>query len=956
MSDEQAPLTPKPTVEALPVVEVTSSITGPMETEKEHIIIKPDATIEKVPETAEAAPAAEPAAPVEATFESPARKHKKKSKGKEKIDAEQDVSALGSASPRSETSSQPDSARGSPRPKLVSWLEETKLTDSATVSPAWAALGETTSLLKGKEARVPAGFCTTSAAYKLFLSANPGLEDNLRACFQGITSEESDIRKQCKKARNYILAAAMPSTLMDAAVEAYGVLCRRAMPPEESAEKVDIDCIARAALISPSDDPAHFMGPLESYANISGNKSVIETIQRCFALAVSPTAVRSFQRQGVAVMDGSISACFQKLVRADTGSSGVIIPAEVESGNPSIVTIRSNWGVGDTVSTGASQVDEFQLFKPLLSSGKPAILSKSRGRKKQKSIYHRDGTKLVAVPKPDRYTLSLTDDQLVLLGNMGCIIESTFKEPMVVEFAIDGAEKACYIVHVAPDHLYSTSPSVSIDHYSLGDTNAAPLLVGAAVGHSIANGRVHVVTSPHKSVFDFKPGDILVGDYFDAEADPIVRKAGGVILNRGDRRSYIALLARSLGIPAIVGASKATDTFKTGQEITIDCSHFPMGRVYDGTITFNKTSSKVEDIPVTETRVMGVVKPGQAFFQNSPAAVGGVIFLDSIVRNLGVHPLSFSKYDEIKDRMERKYVDELTVGYPAASLSEYYVDAVTSTIAQTCAAFHPRNVIVQLADMTSSDLRNLSGGSSFESPEVNPAYGLRGLSRASHDDYKDAFGSECTAIKRVLDMGFTNLIVCVPFIRSVAEVDSFREALHSFGLETSAEPELGTKVRLYLDVQVPSNIFFAPKLSKQFAGFIVDVKKLTSSLFCQDMDDAAYKSFLHTHAENLEPALAQIVRAARGSNIPVGLHIHSDEHAAISPWITTHRIDFLAVDAARVVDTINIIAGRERSESLSSLSKSGHVSSVSESSTGTSESEEATLGEAVENVVHLKAE
>jgi pyruvate, water dikinase len=424
-------------------------------------------------------------------------------------------------------------------------------------------------------------------------------------------------------------------------------------------------------------------------------------------------------------------------------------------------------------------------------------------------------------------------------------------------------------------------------------------------------------------------------------------------LNRGDRRSYVALLARSLGIPAIVGATKATDLFKTGQEITVDCSLFPMGRVYDGSIAFTKTSAKVDDTPITETRVMGRVKPDQIFFQNSPAAAGGVLFLDSVVRNLSIHPLAFSKYDEMKDKLERRHIDEIAVGHPPAARSEYFVETIATAIAQTCAAFHPRNVFVQLADMTSNELRPLIGGANFEPLETNPTYGLRGIARATHDNYKDAFGCECRAIKRVLDMGFSNVIVCVPFVRSVAEVDSFREVLHSFGLETSSEPELGPKLRLYLNIQVPSNIFFAPKLSKQFAGFIVDVKRLTSSLYCSEMDDAAYRSFLQTHAENLEPVLGQVVQAARASNIPVGLRIHSDEHAAISPWITSHKIDFLVVDADRVTDTINIVSGRERSESLSSLSKSGHVSGVSESSGEGSES--ASLGEALEHA-HLKAE
>ena len=664
-----------------------------------------------------------------------------------------------------------------------------------------ASLGEMIGELHGAGIRVPGGFATTAFAFREFLS-NDRLDARIAARLASLDIDDvAALAKAGAEIRGWVASAALPSALSAEVADAYQMLAEDAP---------DATWAVRSSATAEDLPEASFAGQQETFLNIKGLDNVLHAIKEVFASLYNDRAIAYRVHQGFAHGDVALSAGVQRMVRSDLGAAGVMFTLDTESGFDQVVFITSSYGLGETVVQGAVNPDEFYVYKPNLASGRPAILRKTVGTKAIRMVYA-DGTQVgastasVEVASEHRNRFSITDEQAHELARHAVAIEKHYGRPMDIEWGCDGADGKLYILQARPETVKSREGAGNLRRYRL-KAKSEILASGRAIGQRIGQGKVRLVKSAAQ-MDRVQAGDVLVADMTDPDWEPVMKRAAAIVTNRGGRTCHAAIIARELGIPAVVGCGDATRSLEDGAAVTVSCTEGDTGNVYAGLLEVEVVDVALDRMPAVPTKIMmNVGNPELAFeFRQLPNEGVGLARLEFIInKNVGIHPKALIEIDKQTPELQRE-VRERIGGY--ASPTEFYIAKITEGVATIAAAFWPKKVIVRLSDFKSNEYSNLTGGERYEPHEENPMLGFRGASRYVAPEFHDCFALECAAMKRVRDdMGFTNVEVMVPFVRTVGEAEEVIALLKAQGL---ARGQNG--LRVIMMCEIPSNAILADR-------------------------------------------------------------------------------------------------------------------------------------------------
>ena len=738
---------------------------------------------------------------------------------------------------------------------FVLWFEQVGIADVPLVGGKNASLGEMIQRLTPTGVNVPTGFATTSYAFRHFIE-KAGLKIRLQRLLADLdVSDVNLLRERGRQARTLILNTPFPSELDEAITSNYMHLSQRYGVEVEMCDASDdleaclsrhsgVDVAVRSSATAEDLPDASFAGQQETYLNINGIDRVLKACHLCFASLFTDRAISYRTTKGFDHFEIALSVGVQKMVRSDLAASGVMFSIDTETGFRDTALITAAYGLGESVVQGVVNPDEYVVFKPTLKQGFRPLLEKRLGSKEIKMIYDIGGGKSttnVLVPKSEQVKYALQDDEILKLAKWACIIEDHYANvrgmdsPMDIEWAKDGETGDLFIVQARPETIHSQKIGNVLKTYKLNSKpTTKSLLVGRAVGEMIGQGRVRTIVDLRK-LDEFQEGEVLVTTRTDPDWEPIMKKASAVITNQGGRTCHAAIIARELGIPAIVGCDNATDILKDGQAVTVSCAEGEDGQVYDGLLPFAIEHLELDALPPIRTKIMmNVGNPREAFrlslIPNDGVGLARTEFI--IANHIKVHPLALLNFDTLKDNGAKWEISQLTSQY--RDLSDYFVDKLASGIGILAAAFYPKPVIARMSDLKSNEYANLIGGSEFEPHEENPMMGWRGASRYYDPKYRDAFGLECKAFKRVRDeMGLTNMIPMIPFCRTP---DEGRKVLAEMAKHGLIRGENGLQV--YVMCELPSNIELADRFSEIFEWFLDRVKRShpvdvgTRSRFC----------------------------------------------------------------------------------------------------------------------------
>jgi len=605
---------------------------------------------------------------------------------------------------------------------------------------------------------------------------------------------------------------------------------------------------------------ASFAGQQESFLNIEGDEALYEACRGCFASLFTDRAISYREHMGFDHFNIGLSIGVQKMVRSDLACSGVMFTLDPESGFNNVIYITSAYGLGENVCLGKVNPDEFFIFKPTLKKGYHPIISKRVGEKKYKLIYCSEGKKRIKnilVSKEDQMRLSLTNEELIQLSQWACLIEEYYSQkkgqlsPMDIEWAKDGLSEELYIVQARPETVHSRKDINFLETYKLKEKSRV-LIKGRSVGEKIAAGKVKVIKNV-KDINSFEEGKILVTTMTDPDWEPIMKKAAGIVTDKGGRTCHAAIVARELNIPCIVGTSSGSKMLKDGQSITLDCTSGDEGKIYEGILDFEIQHLNLQSIPSCKTKIMmNIGNPDQAFDQCFIPNDGVGLAREEFIINsyIKIHPLALIHYDKLKDNKIKQQIDKLTFDYD--DKKQYFVDKLSQGIGRIAAAFYPKEVIVRLSDFKSNEYANLIGGQLFEPEEENPMLGWRGASRYYDDKYREAFSLECQALKKVRDkFGLTNVVIMVPFCRTIEEAKKVIEEMKTNGLEQGEEG-----LKIYAMCEIPSNVILAEEFLDIFDGFSIGSNDLTQMVLGLDRDSELVS---HIFNEN-HPAVKQLIK------------------------------------------------------------------------------------------------
>jgi len=648
---------------------------------------------------------------------------------------------------------------------------------------------------------------------------------------------------------------------------------------------------------------ASFAGQQETFLNVRGYDAVIEAIKHVFASLFNDRAISYRVHQGYDHRGVALSAGIQRMVRSDCASSGVMFSIDTESGFEDVVFVTSSYGLGEMVVQGAVNPDEFYVHKPTVTAGRPAVVRRTLGSKLVQMVYsseqgHGKQVKIEDIPQAKSRQFSLTDAEVEELARQAITIEKHYGRAMDIEWAKDGIDGKLYIVQARPETVRSREDSNLMERYQL--EGSAPIVVeGRAIGHKIGSGTAKVLSSI-ADMDQILPGDVLITDMTDPDWEPIMKRASAIVTNRGGRTCHAAIIARELGIPAVVGCGNATSTVKTGQQVTVSCAEGDTGFVYDGILPFNVATSRVDQMPPLKMKIMmNVGNPERAFsFAKLPHAGIGLARLEFIInRGIGVHPKALLNYD-VQPSDIKAVIDEMMAGY--ASPREYYVGKLTEGISTLAAAFSPERVIVRMSDFKSNEYANLVGGQQYEPHEENPMIGFRGASRYISEDFRDCFAMECEALKRVRnDMGFTNVEIMIPFVRTLEEAASVIELLAEQGLKRG---ENGLKVIMMCEL--PSNCLLAEEFLEYFDGFSIGSNDLTQLTLGLDRDSGLIAHLFDERNPAIKKLLSMAISTAKAKGKYVGICGQGpSDHEDFAAWLMEQGIDSVSLNPDTVLET-----------------------------------------------------
>lgn len=812
---------------------------------------------------------------------------------------------------------------------LVLWFEEVGIADIPFVGGKNASLGEMIQQLTPKGVNVPAGFATTAYAYRYFVE-QAGLQEKLRQLFSDLDIEDlSNLRQHGKQARALILNTPFPTELELAITQAYIKLCDRYNGttdfcdrlPEADQEECKryssyTDVAVRSSATAEDLPDASFAGQQETYLNVHGLKGVLDACHKCFASLFTDRAISYRTIKGFDHFEVALSVGVQKMVRSDLASSGVMFSIDTETGFKNAALVTAAYGLGENVVQGAVNPDEYFVFKPTLEQGYRPILEKRLGSKEIKMIYDVGGGKLtknVPVPELERHQYAIADDEILTLAKWACIIEDHYSAvrgtytPMDIEWAKDGLSGELFIVQARPETVQSQKSDTVLRNYKLQGTSDI-LIRGRAVGEMIGQGKARVIMNVHQ-IDEFQAGEVLVTNKTDPDWEPIMKKASAIITNQGGRTCHAAIIAREMGIPAIVGCGKATGVLTTGQEVTVSCAEGEEGRVYSGLVPFEIQTAELKNLPRTRTQIlMNVGNPEEAFgLASIPCDGVGLARFEFIIANhIKAHPLALLHFDELEDEAVKQEIAKLTALYDYKP--DFFVDKLAQGIGTIAAAFYPKPVVVRMSDFKSNEYANLLGGKQFEPEEENPMIGWRGASRYYDENYRDAYGLECQALKRVRsEMGLTNVIPMIPFCRTPAEGRKVLAEMAKYGLKRG---ENGLQV--YVMCEIPNNVILADQYSEVFDGFSIGSNDLTQLTLGLDRDSALVAQLFDERDEGVKEMVRQVITKAKAKGRKVGICGQApSDYPEFARFLVELGIDSLSLNPDSVLKTLLEVAKTE---------------------------------------------
>ncbi|WP_314042775.1 phosphoenolpyruvate synthase [Kingella denitrificans] len=781
----------------------------------------------------------------------------------------------------------------------VIWFENLRMTDVESVGGKNASLGEMISQLTEKGVRVPTGFATTAEAYRTFLAHN-GLSDRISQALAALdVNDVTELARVGKEIRQWILETPFPAEL-DADIET----AWNKMVADAGSDQISV--AVRSSATAEDLPDASFAGQQETFLNINGLENVKEAMRHVFASLYNDRAISYRVHKGFAHDIVALSAGVQRMVRSDSGAAGVMFSIDTESGFEDVVFVTASYGLGETVVQGAVNPDEFYVHKPTLRAGKPAILRKTMGSKLIKMTFTDSAqagksVQVVDVPEQERKQFSISNEEITELAKYALIIEEHYGRPMDIEWGRDGLDGKLYILQARPETVKSQEKEQgsSLRRYTISG-NKTVLCEGRAIGQKVGQGRVRLVKDA--SQMDIvQPGDVLVTDMTDPDWEPVMKRAAAIVTNRGGRTCHAAIIARELGIPAVVGCGNASQVLQEGQEVTVSCAEGDTGLIYQGLLNVSVDEVALDNMPKSPVKIMmNVGNPELAFsFTNIPSEGIGLARMEFIInRQIGIHPKALIEFDKLDSDLQDE-IRERIAGYP--SPTDFYVDKIAEGVATLAASVYPRKAIVRMSDFKSNEYAGLVGGNLYEPHEENPMLGFRGAARYVSDDFKDAFALECKALKYVRDtMGLTNVEIMIPFVRTLGEAEQVIRILKENGLERGKNG-----LRLIMMCEVPSNALLAEQFLKYFDGFSIGSNDMTQLTLGVDRDSGG--SIAGTFDERnpaVKVMLHLAISACRKQNKYVGICGQGpSDHPDFAKWLTEEGIETISLNPDTVVET-----------------------------------------------------
>jgi len=778
--------------------------------------------------------------------------------------------------------------------KNVLWLHDLRLSDLAQVGGKNSSLGEMIGELSGLGVSVPGGFATTADAFKAFVAHND-LHQRIYDRLASLDVEDVPaLTRAGAEIRGWVIEAPLQPDLDRDIREAYAKLCA-------DAGGQDVAVAVRSSATAEDLPDASFAGQQETFLNVTGADDVVRKVKEVFASLYNDRAIAYRVHHGFRHEDVFLSAGVQLMVRSDVGASGVLFTLDTESGFRDVVFITASYGLGEMVVQGAVNPDEFYVYKPTLRQGKPAILRRSLGAKQLRMVYSDQPGERVRTeetPAELRNRFSITDADVHELAKQALVIEQHYGRPMDIEWGKDGHTGKLYILQARPETVKSRGHATQVERYALSRRGNV-VAEGRAIGQKIGSGVARVVRSLD-DMNRVQPGDVLVADMTDPDWEPVMKRAAAIVTNRGGRTCHAAIIARELGVPAVVGTGNALDTVADGAEVTVSCAEGDTGYIYEGALPFERTTTDLGNMPPAPLKIMmNVANPERAFdFGMLPNAGIGLARLEMIIAShIGVHPKALLEYDR-QDAATKAKIDARMAGY--AGPVEFYVDRLAEGIATITASVAPKPVIVRLSDFKSNEYANLIGGAKYEPHEENPMIGFRGASRYVDPSFKEAFALECRAVKRVREeMGLENLWVMIPFVRTLDEGRKVIEVLRENGL---VQGEKGLKVIMMCEI--PSNALLAEEFLDIFDGFSIGSNDMTQLTLGLDRDSAIVAGLFDERDPAVKKMLSMAIQTARAKGKYVGICGQGpSDHPDLAQWLMEQGIESVSLNPDTVVDT-----------------------------------------------------
>jgi pyruvate, water dikinase len=787
-----------------------------------------------------------------------------------------------------------------PHPAILRFDQVTN-TDVPLVGGKNASLGELVRSLGSAGVRVPPGFATTVAVYWAFVDAN-GLREVIEQEMARRDRGETSLAEAGRAIREAFLQGAWPDAEARALLEAYAAL--------GGADPSGIAVAVRSSATAEDLPGASFAGQQDTYLNIRGTAALLDACRRCFASLFTDRAISYRETQGFDHFKVALSIGVQRMVRADLGGAGVMFSIDTDSGFDRVVLINAVWGLGESLVQGSVDPDEYQVFKPLLEAGGcTPIIDRKLGGKAAKLVYgDTEATRSEACSAEERARFVLTDAEVLLLARWACAIERHYGRPMDIEWARDGATGEMFVVQARPETVQSQRARGTFRLYKL-TRKGAQLATGLAIGDAIVTGTVCRIESA-RDVSRFVPGAILVTRATDPDWGPIMKQAAAIVTDHGGRTSHAAIVSREMGLPALVGTGNATAVLADGQTITVSCAEGDHGFVYAGIGEFEVHDISVDDIPATRTKVMlNLANPATAFrWWRLPADGVGLARMEFVVNDhVRIHPMALVHYDTLEDAAARAQIDALTHGY--ADKTEYFVERLARGLARIAAVLHPHPVIVRMSDFKTNEYANLIGGAGFEPPEENPMLGFRGASRYYSPRYREGFALECRAIRKLREvLGFRNVIVMIPFCRTLGEADQVLAVMAEEGLRRGTDG-----LQIYMMCEIPANVVLAEQFAERFDGFSIGSNDLTQLTLGVDRDAGELADLF----DEQDPAVAWMIRTAiagaHARGIKIGLCGQApSDHPAFAGFLVGLGIDSMSVSPDSFITVKRHVADAER--------------------------------------------